>query len=402
MSTTISNAEEDCIRAIHASPYRVVIAASGGGSSAISALLNIPGGSDTLLEAIVPYCEASLTSWLGATPERFCKPETALRMATVAFRRARELSPATPDLTQPNPAAPNPPLTDRLLGLGATCSLASEPPKRGPHRIHVAVQSKNSTQLYSLELAKGARDRSGEEAIASQVVLRALAIASGAEPLFEVATADGEALTSREQRADPLLAEVWSGETASAWSLPDGSLDKEGSRAPVGLLSGSFDPFHRGHAALQDAAEKHLGGAVYFELPIVNAEKPPIDFLTLRDRLAQPFGQPVLLTAVPIFVEKARIAPGTVFVIGVDTAVRVVDARFHAGRDDQLREALADLLDLRCRFLVAGRYDDEHFMTLADVEIPTGFEVLFEELPEAEFRVDLSSTQIRRGQHRSG
>ncbi len=138
----MSNPEADCIRAIHASPYRVVIAATGGGSPAISMLLNVPGGSDTLLEAVVPYSETSLTSWLGATPESFCSPETALRMATVAYRRARELAGAT---------------FEPLLGLGATCSLVSEPQKRGPHRVLVAVLSRDSLHLYSLELGKGAR-----------------------------------------------------------------------------------------------------------------------------------------------------------------------------------------------------------------------------------------------------
>jgi len=376
----MSKLEDDCIRAIHASPYRVVIVATGGGSPAISTLLNIPGGSNTLLEAVVPYSETSLTSWLGATPESFCSPETALRMATVAYQRARELAGAT---FQP------------LLGLGATCSLASEPQKRGPHRIHVALQSRDSMQLYSLELEKGARDRSGEESVASHVVLRALAIACEAKPLLEVETIGGETLDVREERADPRIADVWSGDSACVWALPDGNLEND-ARAPTGILSGSFDPFHQGHAKLRDAAEKHLGGPVYFELPIVNAEKPLLDYLTLRERLAQSFEHPVLLTAAPIFVEKARLLPGTVFVIGVDTAVRVVDARFHSGREDLLRAALSELLDLRCRFLVAGRQNREHFATLADVEIPAGFDTLFEELPEAKFRIDLSSTQIRR------
>ena len=376
----MSNSEENCIRAIHASPYRVVIAATGGGTAAISTLLKIPGGSDTLLEAVIPYSERSLSSWLGTTPESFCSPETALQMATVAYRRAVELAGAA---------------GDRLLGVGATCSLASEPPKRGPQRVHVAVQSKTSTQLYALELAKGARDRSGEESVASQVVLHALGIACGAKPVLEIATTDGEALAVRAERADPRLADVVSGDSAYVWSLPDGSLDSN-ARSPVGLVSGSFDPFHRGHAELRDAAEKHLGGAVCFELPIVNAEKPSLDYLTLGERLAQPFGHPVLLTAAPLFVEKARLLPGCVFAIGVDTTARVLDARFHEGREDRLRSALSELLDLQCRFLVAGRHDGERFATLADLEIPADFAALFEELPEAEFRSDLSSTQIRR------
>ena len=46
---------EQLVQQIHDSPTRIVLAASGGGSRAIADLLEVPGGSRTLLEAIVPY-----------------------------------------------------------------------------------------------------------------------------------------------------------------------------------------------------------------------------------------------------------------------------------------------------------------------------------------------------------
>ena len=45
---------------IHAAPIRLVLAITGGGSRAIAELLEVPGGSRTLLEAVVPYSSAAL------------------------------------------------------------------------------------------------------------------------------------------------------------------------------------------------------------------------------------------------------------------------------------------------------------------------------------------------------
>jgi hypothetical protein len=47
------------------------------------------------------------------------------------------------------------------------------------------------------------------------------------------------------------------------------------------------------------------------------------------------------------------------------------------------------------RFLVAGRRSAERFLTLADLEVPASHGDLFEALPEAAFRADVSSTEIR-------
>ena len=46
---------EQLVQQIHDSPTRIVLAATGGGSRAIADLLEVPGGSRTFLEAVVPY-----------------------------------------------------------------------------------------------------------------------------------------------------------------------------------------------------------------------------------------------------------------------------------------------------------------------------------------------------------
>ena len=57
--------------------------------------------------------------------------------------------------------------------------------------------------------------------------------------------------------------------------------------------------------------------------------------------------------------------------------------------------ALAEMLTARTRFLVAGREDQGVFKTFADITVPGGFEGLFNDITEEQFRENISSTQIR-------
>ncbi|MDH7569588.1 MAG: hypothetical protein QHJ73_08390, partial [Armatimonadota bacterium] len=138
-----------------------------------------------------------------------------------------------------------------------------------------------------------------------------------------------------------------------------------------------------------------LGQPVAFELSLHNVDKPPLtEAETLRRaRQFSPWAT-LLLTTRPTFREKARCFPGCTFVIGYDTAVRVVDPRYYAGEED-MRAALEEVRQHGCRFLVAGRALDGAYRTLADVPIPAPFRDLFAAIPESAFRVDISSTQLR-------
>ena len=66
----------------------MVLAITGGGSGAIADLLEVPGGSRTVLEAVVPYSAAALVEFLRGKPEQFCSARTARAMAMAAFQRA--------------------------------------------------------------------------------------------------------------------------------------------------------------------------------------------------------------------------------------------------------------------------------------------------------------------------
>src|SRR2546423_165218 len=76
---------------IHAADIRLVMAITGGGSRAIADLLEVPGGSRTLLAAHVPYSAAAMRELLGAPPEQYCSNRTARAMAMAAYLQAQAL-----------------------------------------------------------------------------------------------------------------------------------------------------------------------------------------------------------------------------------------------------------------------------------------------------------------------
>ena len=190
------------------------------------------------------------------------------------------------------------------------------------------------------------------------------------------------------------VGELLVGRRPVLWRLPDGSLATNGI-AHCGLLSGSFHPLHRGHRALREAAERRLQGPVCYELPVVNADKPVLNAAEVLRRLGQFNDAPVVLTAAATFVSKAALLPATMFVVGIDTAARIINTRFYGGDARELNRCLETIREAGCRFLVAGRWIAGRFQTLSELGLPPRHAGLFEELSADEFRCDLSSTELR-------
>jgi nicotinic acid mononucleotide adenylyltransferase len=368
------------ISTLHGSGRKAALAITGGGSGAIGELLRVPGGSRLLIEAQVPYDTQALAAFLGFAPAQASSAETAIAMARSARARAARLVPAAD-----------------LVGLGATAALVSDRPRRGEHRFHLAYANAAGTAHCTGVLAKGRRDRAAEEDLVSRAIVLWLAQGCGVagpspRDLLDADEQFEETVVASVDLVDQLLA----GEFDRVTAQPDGQMMLSAPRHSV-LMPGSFNPLHSGHVLLARVAEELRQQPLAFEISVTNVDKPPLTGETVRQRLTQfAWKSPVELTRAPTFLEKSRLFPKTTFVIGADTAERLVAPKYYGDDELQMHVALEEIGNSGASFLVAVRIDiAARVRTLSDIQVPRRYTDLFSEIPEHRFRLDTSSSEIR-------
>jgi hypothetical protein len=284
-----------------------------------------------------------------------------------------------------------------LVGLGATAALVSDRPRKGEHRFHIAFANSARIAHCTGVMAKGRRDRAAEELLVSRAIVLWLAracdvAAPSPRSLLDADEHFSEAVVATVDIIDQLLA----GELDRVTAQPDGQMTLSAPRSPL-LLPGSFNPAHAGHMSLGRVAEEFSQQPLAFEISVTNVDKPPLASDTVRHRLAQfAYKSPVELTRAPTFVEKSLLFPRTTFVIGVDTAERLIAPKYYGDDEEGMQAALEEIANTGCTFLVAVRIDAAgRVRALSDVPVPRRFIDLFAEIPEHLFRVDTSSSEIR-------
>ena len=362
-------------------PHKAVVAVAGGGAQALSWLLATPGASHSILGARVPYSLPALTEFLGYEPSPAVSRQTAEDMAQRSYQSALRL--ATDDAAS--------------IGVGCTAALTTDRPKKGDHRCFVSGWTASAVTTYGVTLVKGLRDREAEDEVVSRLVLRALAESRDVKFDLALGLDERERLEAVTSDHGDLIGRLLAGDVTTVTVLPDGVMVAD-DVVHGGVIPGSFDPFHRGHERLAQVAARTLNAEVRFELSIANVDKPLLDEVEITTRLAQFAGKrPVVLTRASRFYQKSALFPGCTFVVGWDTAVRLVDPEYYGGSEDKMTAALATIRRAGCRFLVAGRAVGEVFRAGDEVPVPAEFEEMFAPIPEAAFRDDVSSTELRAG-----
>ena len=377
----------ELVAQIHATPPQAVIAVAGAGNYALAWLLGVGGASRTVLETRVPYGYRAMTDFLGGhAPEQTVGADTARRMARAAWQRGMAL--------RENPLP--------IIGVACTATIATDRAKRGDHRAYIAVWDDAGVSTTALTLEKGRRDRAGEENVVSRLVIATIARACGIDDSsIDLQLAPSEtAHTTTTPHGSPIQ-RLLDGNANWLTVPPDGQISAD-ANPPAALLPGSFNPIHAGHTRLAAAGAATLGMSVAYELSVVNVDKPPLTIDEVQRRIDGFNGAgPLILTRAETFRKKAALFPGCGFVIGWDTAARLIEPRYYGNSQRDMLTALAEMWALGCRFAVAGRIDAAGaFRTLDDIPIPDGFRPLFTPIPESQFRADISSTALRATGHR--
>ncbi|VAW34340.1 hypothetical protein MNBD_CHLOROFLEXI01-2509 [hydrothermal vent metagenome] len=368
------------VQAIHDAPERTVLVAAGAGTEALSNLLGVAGATRTLLEALVPYSKAAFDEFLGKTPAKYVTERTARLMAGRAFTRARWLE------GDANP----------VVGIACTATIITDRPKRGEHRAYIATWQPDRLVEYAIHLNKGHRNRAGEENLVSRIVLNALADALSLDIRLPLPLTEKDKVTVSTHHFGQAAQQLNQGKLNCFGVTADGRIRHKHIK-PQALLSGSFNPLHDGHLELLQVSSRLLNHPVAFECAAKNVDKPAISPEAMLQRIAQFAGRwPIYVTNAATYLEKARLFPNTVFVIGFDTAERILHPRYYQNSQTGLHKALAEIEAQGCSFMVAGRQDKLGvFRSSEQLNVAEPFRPLFQTIPANAFRKDVSSTELR-------
>ncbi len=356
------------IELIHQGDEKFAIVLAGGGSSAISRLLEVPGASNTLLSAFIPYHEVEMNQYLGGKPDSACSSQTARALAMVAWQRAKAIVPGR-----------------RTFGIGVTAALATNRTRRGEDRCFLAVQSIESTRVMGVVFDKSGRTREEEEQKCSELILRVMGETSGLTINDQPFLRNTDKLTDTVHKADPTWQSLLEGKIVKTRELESSCF----------IFPGAFNPLHAGHLAMKEYARNKMGARVAFEISVFNVDKPPLDYIEMQNRSVALKDQLFVYTNAPTFVEKCRLFPGATFIVGIDTLTRIDQKKYYNDSETQRDAAIREMADKGNQFLVFGRQSGNEFLSLRDINLTMQLRDICIAVDESEFRQDISSSELR-------
>jgi len=409
---------------------------TGGALSYLEYLGITYGLSNTLTSAYVPYsCEATQEK-IGSITS-YVSDDVAKKLADKSLQECQSfLTTSVNTIVKLN-------MLYNATGIGVTCSLVSgkngKPVwKRGEHRMIACISTCDKYIIFSLTLYKGDnekmkhfRSRQEEDNLCGKLIVCICAYKCGIfnnDTLMTFMYQNGldpkDTLVISSPEIKKPIDQLLSGDVKNVLCLPQSNgimqmipnvdlsiLGKYTENKPViKMLSGSFNPLHDGHLAMLKNISSTEEGL--FELSIFNVDKPPIDKDNINSRLVHfiTHSQPIIVTNAPRYIDKAKMFPGIVHMIGVDTAFRLVDPKYTNNNIDRMTQLLLNMTDEGTRFNVFPRtiqsckmsaiFPDSNPTDLATYSmiksyVPLSLQTFFIEIENNLF-INLSSSALRK------
>lgn len=309
---------------------RLFFVASGAGSRFQNDLWMVPGTSGFLVGAAFPYAKDDTDEFLGFKPEKYCSREEVLQLAMEAYMRARRVP------------------SGDAIGMAMTAAVSSCDglPRRGEHRVFVAVISANGGYVMKKTLEKnpgfGRQQRERDDGEANLAAEDMLRIALG-EWTFEEAVEANVAGNTGNTEIDRLKeAELLGLFFKHPFFGQGGARGAQEPAAMEAFYPGTFNPLHDGHRSIVH----NLGTSdACYMVNVDSVHKPEMSIIQILDiaaqfrteRLEWKNGSVLFTHGEPLFVDKFKKRPEKVFVVGVDTLERMLDPKWGIDPDNVLR-----------------------------------------------------------------
>ena len=147
----------------------------------------------------------------------------------------------------------------------------------------------------------------------------------------------------------------------------------------------------------EEIAERPLA----YEISITNVDKPRLDYVEMRNRAGQFADRPLWFTQAATFLAKLEVFPKSTFVMGADTYARLPDPRYYGGSTVAATRAVKAMASRARGLIVFGRAVNGVFQDASAIDVPQALKAVTYFVSEREFRLDVSSTELRR-QHGIG